>query len=148
MTELDRYLAANPGMTARDWKGKGFTKHSPFDKHYVAPGEPPWDQLDRDEVRLLATRNKARFLSRGQRMAAGRDPGLVWDERSLSYRLSAEATPAPSLATEGRREGEGGQNVRNATISRPAAAAERNANTSFPPGTHPRARDAREGGTT
>jgi hypothetical protein len=104
--ELERFLADNPAMTVRDWKGKGFHAFAPFDKYHVGVGEAPWDELDREEVRRLATSEKARFLTRGQRMAAGRDPGLEWDERTRSYRLRAEATPAPSpVAGEADREG-------------------------------------------
>lgn len=99
--DRERFLAANPAQSARDWKGKGFHEFAPFDRYYVEPSEQPWQKLDRAEIRRLATSGKARFLSRSQRMAAARDPGLVWDERSRSYRLKAEATPAPPLATGG-----------------------------------------------
>lgn len=127
---LERFLADNPAMTARDWKGKGFHAFNPFDKHYVHPNELPWDKLDRDEVRRLATSEKARFLTRGQRMAAGRDPGLEWDERTRSYRLKADATPAPSPVA-GAPDGEGASKVRGGPSSRPAAATIKNANTDF-----------------
>jgi hypothetical protein len=97
--DLVRFLADSPAMSVRDWKGKGFHKFAPFDKDYVAPGEVPWHKLDRDDVRRLAISTKARFLSRNERMAAGRDPGLIWDERTRSYRLRAGTTPPPPLAT-------------------------------------------------
>ena len=116
--DLASFLAANPAMTPRDWKGKGFTEFAPFDKHYVAAGEAPWDNLDHAEVRRLATTTRARFLSRGQRQAAARDPGLIWDERSRSYRLRADTTPSPSKAT---RAGRGHPNL-GATSAGPAAA--------------------------
>ncbi|WP_326525521.1 hypothetical protein [Sphingomonas sp.] len=93
--DRDSYLAANPGQTARDYKGKGFDEFHPFLKHHVTPGERAWDKLNPIEVRRAATTEKARFLSRGERQAAGRDPGLVWDERSRSYRLRADIPPAP-----------------------------------------------------
>jgi hypothetical protein len=99
--DLERFLLDNPAMTVRDWKGKGFHEFAPFDKYDVGPTEQPWQKLDRAEVRRLATRNKARFLSRSQRMAAARDPGLIWDERTRSYRLRHEATPPPQEATGG-----------------------------------------------
>ncbi len=111
MTDLDRYLADNPALTARDYKGKGFTNFSPFDKHHVEPGEVPWDRLDRAEVRYIATSDKARFLPRNVRMAAAVDPGLLWDARTRSYRLADEATPAPPEACHDRVVGEGGRNV-------------------------------------
>ncbi|WP_426692752.1 hypothetical protein ACMC5O_001854 [Sphingomonas sediminicola] len=116
-------------MTVRDWKGKGFHAFAPFDKHYVLPNELPWDKLDRDEVRRLATSEKARFLTRGQRMAAGRDPGLEWDERSRSYRLKADATPAPATATGGDADPYPHRKVRGGPNPRPAAATIKNANT-------------------
>jgi hypothetical protein len=105
--ELERFLAENPSMSVRDWKGKGFHWFAPFDKDYVAPGEVPWHKLDRDTVRRLAITTKARFLSRNERMAAGGDPGLIWDERTRSYRLSPGTTPPPPLAI-GRAAGRGG----------------------------------------
>ena len=132
MTDLDRYLADNPAMTARDWKGKGFTEHNPFDKYRVEPGEEPWDKLDRDDVRRLATSTKARFLSRSERMAAARDSGLVWDARTRSYRLRAEATPAPQEAARDA-EGEGAEKLFDASASRPALAMNENANGCFCP---------------
>ena len=126
--ELERYLADNPAMTAREWKGKGFHAFNPFDKDYVRPGELSWDKLNRDEVRRIATSEKARFLTRGQRMAAGRDPGLEWDERTRSYRLKADATPAPATATGGA-SGEGGENVPCLQRTVPAACTNAKTNT-------------------
>jgi hypothetical protein len=111
-------------MTPRDYKGKGFTEFAPFDRHYVGAGELPWDKLDRDEVRRLATSEKARFLPRSYRMAAGRDPGLIWDDRIRSYRLVGDDAPAPPTASDG----EGASKVRVATTSRPASATNFNAN--------------------
>jgi hypothetical protein len=142
---LSRFLSDNPAMSARDWKGKGFHAFAPFDKHHVLPGERPWDELDRDEVRRLATRTKARFLPRNARMAAGRDPGLEWDERTRSYRLKAEATPAPSPVA-GEIDGEGGEIVTTMQRSRPAAASEKTANMGFGPeaSTRPRGRARRQ----
>jgi hypothetical protein len=105
--DLASFLASHPAMTARDWKGKGFHRFAPFDKDYVAPGEVPWHKLDRDFVRRLAITTKARFLSRNERMAAGRDPGLIWDERTRSYRLRLGTTPPPPLAIGRAAEGGG-----------------------------------------
>ncbi|WP_294275081.1 hypothetical protein [uncultured Sphingomonas sp.] len=82
---LASYLAANPGKTVRDWKGKDWVA---FDKFYVGPGEVPFDRLDRDQVRYQADGVPARFLPRNVRQAAGRDPGMVWDEASRAYRLA------------------------------------------------------------
>ena len=130
MSDLARYLADNPAMTPRDWKGKGFTEFAPFDKYYVAPGEEPWDKLDPREVRRLATSEKARFLPRSYRMAAARDPGLIFDERTRSYRLTAESAPAPALATEG----EGARKVSAGPSSRPASDTNENANMEIRPG--------------
>lgn len=131
MTDLDRYLAANPAQTARDWKGKGFTKYAPFDKYYVGAGELPCEELCPIEVRKLATKEKARFLARNVRMAAARDPGLIWDDRTRSYRLRAEATPAPQEAKGGVSISEGASKVPGATPARPAAASDANANHAF-----------------
>lgn len=146
-SDLERFLADNPAMTVRDWKGKGFTRFAPFDKDYVVPGELPWDKLDREEVRRLATTEKARFLPRSYRMAAGRDPGLIWDDRARSYRLRADAPPAPSPATEGG----GGQKCSENTPSRPAAATEKFVNMDFAAGevsrTRPRAH-GKQGGSS
>ena len=108
---LAAYLAANPSMTARDFKGKGFGPFAPFDKHHVGPGEKPWHKLDREQVRKAATSEKARFLSKGERQAAGRDPGLVWDEQAGAYRRRADAPPHPSLPSPGGAQGEGAANV-------------------------------------
>lgn len=90
------WLDANPAMTVRDWKGKGFTEFSPFDPHYVAPGEKPFDKLTKRELaemRALATSTKARFMPKNYRQAAARDPELVWDEARREYQLRS---PPPS----------------------------------------------------
>lgn len=102
---LPAYLATNPNMTARDYKGKGFDIFHPFDKHYVEPGEKPWHKLDPEQVRVAATSDKARFLSKGVRQAAGRDPGLVWDEKAGAYRRRDNTLPAPPLASDGHTDG-------------------------------------------
>jgi hypothetical protein len=118
--ELSRYLAANPGMTARDFKGKGFTAFAPFDKHHVAPNEKLWDALDPAEVRQAATGRPARFLSKSERQAAARDPALIWDEGSRSYRKRLASDPSPfSLPTED--DGEGAMKVTAPSRTRPAA---------------------------
>ena len=102
---LAAYLAAHPNMTARDFKGKGFDAFHPFDKDYVAPGELPWHTLDPEQVRAAATSEKARFLSKAVRQAAGRDPELVFDDLTGSYRRRSDTPPAPSRATGGCVEG-------------------------------------------
>lgn len=86
-TALAAFLASNPAMTVRDFKGKGFTTFAPFDRNHVEPGEPAWHQLDPKAVREAATTEKARFLTKGERQAAARDPLLEWDERARQYRL-------------------------------------------------------------
>ncbi len=91
---LAAYLTANPGKTPRDYKGKDT---APFDKSHVVSGEKPFDRLDRDHVRFRADGVPARFLPRNIRQAAGRDPGMVWDEATRACRL------APA-----RQAGEGG----------------------------------------
>jgi hypothetical protein len=70
-----------------------------FDPFYVAPGERPWNEQSRDEVRYRATNYPARFLSKAIRQAAARDPGLEWDDATRTYRLRRKATPSPSPAT-------------------------------------------------
>jgi hypothetical protein len=79
-TEAEAFLRANPGMSVRDWKGKGFP---------MSLGEPDqedWSDLDPDQVREAATRQPARLLARNVRQAAGRDPSLVWNPLARRYR--------------------------------------------------------------
>lgn len=80
------WLAADPSRSPRDWKGKGFGEFSPFDPNHVAPGDKPWQAVNRSELRKAAPRTKARFLRRAERQAAARDGSLVWDERAREYR--------------------------------------------------------------
>lgn len=87
---LAAFLAANPAMTPRDFKGKGFGAFAPFDPHHVGPKELPWREQDRREVRALAITYPARFLTKGVRQAAARDAGLTWDEVTGRYRLVGE----------------------------------------------------------
>jgi len=82
---LAAYLAANPGKTPRDYKGKGGFV---FDKYHVGPNELPFDRLDRDHVRCRVDGVPARYLPRNLRQAAGRDPALAWDEATRAYRLA------------------------------------------------------------
>lgn len=101
-TDAEAFLAANPDKTLRDYKGKGFNYFHPFDKHLVLEGEKPWHKLDKKQVREAATSDKARFLSKGERQAAGRDPALVWDERTRSYRRRVDTAPAlPEASSDG-----------------------------------------------
>lgn len=81
---LTAYLTANPGKTARDYKGKDT---APFDKSRVALGEKPFDRLDRDHVRCRADGVPARLLPRNVRQAAARDEGMAWCEATRAYRL-------------------------------------------------------------
>lgn len=85
MNSFDTFFSANPGKTLRDYKGKDT---APFDKSHVAPGEKPFDRLDRDHVRLSADGVPARLLPRNIRQAAGRDKGMRWDEATRSYCLA------------------------------------------------------------
>ena len=119
---LERYLAANPGMTAREWKGKGFHEYNPFDKDHVREGEKPWHELDPAEVRQIAIGTKARYLTKGQRQAAARDPGLIWDAVSLAYCLRSDGPPSPSTVAGRFAKAEGVLKVNRSGSSRPAAA--------------------------
>jgi hypothetical protein len=136
--DLARYLAANPAMTPRDFKGKGFSRFQPFNPHYVGLNEPAWNTLDRGEVRRLAVREKARFLPRCVRMAAARDPGLIWCPRTRSYCIRDESAPASQEATGWTPDREGAKNVSRPSRPRPATASKTNANIICPRG---RARD-------
>lgn len=93
---LAAYLAANPGMTKREFEGKGFHKYNPFDCDYVRPGEKPWHALNRAEVRARAIGTKARYMPKGFRQAAARDPGLYFDPTTLAYCLRLDGPPSPS----------------------------------------------------
>ena len=95
MNSITAYLAANPGKTVRDYKGKDT---APFDKSHVAPGEKPFDRLDRDHVRLSADGVPARLLPRNVRQAAGRDKGMRWDEEARAYRLAPARKPGEQCA--------------------------------------------------
>ena len=116
------YLAANPGMTAREFKGKGFDAYNPFDKDHVREGEKPWHELDPAEVRQIAIGTKARYLTKGQRQAAARDPGLIWDAVSLAYCLRSDGPPSPSTVAGRFAKAEGVLKVNRSGSSRPAAA--------------------------
>jgi hypothetical protein len=70
----------------------------PFDPSLVAPGERPWREQSRENVRYRATHCPARLLSKAIRQAAARDPGLEWDETTRTYRLRRKGTPSPSPA--------------------------------------------------
>ena len=132
MTELERYLAANPGMTTRDYKGKGFNEFAPFEKDFVRPNEEPWQSLDREEVRRQATSGKARYLPRNVRQAASRDPGLEWDAQALAYRLRSVAPYGLSPGREAGNAGEGGKKVEGHSRTRPAAGRDENSMTVSP----------------
>ena len=106
MTSLDdtpatlaAYLAANPGKTARDYKGKDT---APFDKLYVAPGECPFDQLDAEAVRREAVGVPAIYLPRNIRQGAGRDPALVFDDEARAYRWRSPSDGEGQCASGGQ----------------------------------------------
>ena len=88
--ELAAYLRANPGQTARDWKGKG--RSLPFD---AQRGEAPWSKLKADDVRSAAIAASARDLPQNIRQAAARDPGLIWNPLARKYRLRLNTDPLP-----------------------------------------------------
>ena len=79
---FERFLRANPGMTVRDWKGKG--PSLPLDPQ---PWEKPWHKLKPDEVATEAVRCFARELPHNLRLAAARHPDLVWNDYARKYRL-------------------------------------------------------------
>lgn len=88
--ELAAYLRANPGQTARDWKGKG--PSLPFDEER---GEAPWSKLKADDVRPIAIAASARDLPQNIRQAAARDPALIWNPLARKYRLRLASDPLP-----------------------------------------------------
>lgn len=89
--ELQHFLRANPGMTVRDWKGKG--PSIPLDPE---PREKPWHQLRQVDVREAATTAFARELPRNLRQAAARDPSLIWSPLG-KYRLRLPTDPLPGV---------------------------------------------------
>lgn len=89
-SDLAAYLAASPARTTRDYKGKGFGPFAPFDRDHAARDATPWHKLDKREVRALAITYPARFLPKGVRQAAARDPSLTWDEIARRYHLAGE----------------------------------------------------------
>ena len=117
--ELARYLAANPGRTARDFKGKGRIAF-----------EPPRRMTEADELRHYLARNPGKtardFKGKGYRP----DPWHDFAPRSLTPADSHAATPAPSPVA-GEPDGEGARKVGKPTEARPAAATIKNANTDF-----------------
>lgn len=127
---LAKYLASNPSMTPRDFKGKGFHAFRPFDPRAFNANEVPWDRLDREAVRKLAIREKARFLPHNVRQAAARDPGLTFNERTRSYELAPGTPlhPSPPTGHDDLR-GTGLSKVSKATHSGPAATPNSYANT-------------------
>lgn len=89
-SELARFLRANPGMTVRDWKGKG--PSLPVD---AQPSERHWAKLSPREVRKAAAIASARDLPCNVRQAAGRDPALIWNPLARKYRLRLPSDPLP-----------------------------------------------------
>lgn len=103
-SDLERYLRANPGMTVRDWKGKG--PSVPLD---ADNWDKPWHKLATSEVRREATIAFARELPQNVRQAAARDRGLIWNDLARKYRLRLPSDPPP------------GQKVDVSPTARPAA---------------------------
>jgi hypothetical protein len=91
---------------AADPKGKDTAL---FDRTLVAPNAKPWHALDATQVRYRATTTPAVLLSKGERQAAARDPGLEWCETARCYRPRRVGSPTPSLATGGNAEGREGE---------------------------------------
>jgi hypothetical protein len=91
---------------ALDAKGKDTAL---FDRTLVAPNAKPWHALDPAQVRYRATTTPAVLLTKGERQAAARDPGLEWDETKRTYRPRRVGSSPPRLATGGDVErGAGG----------------------------------------
>ncbi len=90
--DLEAYLRTYPGRSVADWKGKALT--APVD---ALPWEKPWHKLNRDEVRDAATRSLARDLPLNIRKAAGRDPGLIWNDYARKYRARLATDPAHEM---------------------------------------------------
>lgn len=89
-SELSGFLRANPGMTVRDWKGKG--PSIPID---ARPGEAAWPKLPIQAVREAAASAVARDLPCNVRQAAARDPALIWNPLARKYRLRLPSDPLP-----------------------------------------------------
>lgn len=89
---LERFLRANPGMTVRDWKGKG-----PSVPMGANNWDKPWHRLRTADVREEATRAFARELPQNVRQAAARDRGLIWNDLARKYRLRLPSDPLPGL---------------------------------------------------
>lgn len=87
-SNLERYLRANPGNTARDWDGKG-----PSLPPEAEPWEEPWNRLNAGDVRSEAVRYFARELPQNLRQAAARDPGLIWNNLARKYRERLPSDP-------------------------------------------------------
>lgn len=90
--DLEAYLRTYPGRSVADWKGKALT--APVD---ALPWERPWHKLNRAEVRDAATRSLARDLPLNIRKAAGRDPGLIWNDYARKYRARLASDPAHEM---------------------------------------------------
>ena len=90
--DLEAYLRTYPGRSVADWKGRALT--APVD---ALPWEKPWHKLNPAEVRDAATRSLARDLPLNIRKAAGRDPGLIWNDYARKYRARLASDPAHEL---------------------------------------------------
>lgn len=86
---LNSFLRANPGMTVRDWKGKG-----PVVPPDPASWEKSWRQV-KAQARREAVNQFARELPRNLRQAAARDPALIWNPLARKYRLRLPSDPQP-----------------------------------------------------
>lgn len=89
-SDLATFLRANPGLTVRDWKGKG--PSVPLD---AERWEAPWSKLKPDEVRSEAVKWLARELPQNVREAAARDPALIWNPLARKYRVRLDTDPRP-----------------------------------------------------
>lgn len=103
---------------ALDVKGKDTAL---FDRTLVAPNAKPWHALDAAQVRYRATTMPAVLLSKGERQAAARDPGLEWDEAQRTYRPRRLGSPPPPLAKGGSADEQGGTESFQAPTSQTGA---------------------------
>jgi hypothetical protein len=108
---IEQFLRSNPGTDYADFfeylSGEFYRCRPPS---LPQPDEVPWQELDRDVVRRLATEKLARRLPANVRQAAGRDAALIFNPLSRRHRLRpGDLTPPqePWLARLLTRSGRG-----------------------------------------
>ncbi len=104
LDEIEAFMRANPGTDCEDFWDYELERYVTCDGRVVfcplSPpdeSEPPWDQLDRQLVRRLATTSLARRLPHNVRQAAGRDAGLVFNHLSRRHRLRPHDQSPPEI---------------------------------------------------